>query len=203
MATPARVVGNNVNGVNAVIDFDAGTWFATNVPIDPTIRTIEVTAADALGNTSTPISIPIGFPEYAQYTGAESGIGDGDVVTLSIHPADLNGDGLIDIVELNNEGGRCLLQQSDLTFSDVSAEECGLPTMTGYLCSQMGDLDGDGRLDLIYFTSESAGLLLGGGDGTFMESEVSMIVDGTITDCQLVDIDRNGRLDVVVTAPKT
>ena len=27
-------------------------------------------------------------------------------------------------------------------------------------------------------------------------------VDGTITDCQLIDIDRNGRLDIIAIAPE-
>jgi hypothetical protein len=63
--------------------------------------------------------------------------------------------------------------------------------------STSGDFDGDGREDLAFATSSVVFVLLGNGDGTFQES-LELPVDGQPGIPATVDLDRDGKDDLVV-----
>lgn len=195
-----------VNGFEATIDVDAGTWFAAGIQVDPTERTIEVYGVDLLGNESVPETISVRIPNYALVDPLETGIPSLIRPPSAIHTADFNADGLIDILELSddvNAPSRCLTQRPDSSFEVQSAEACGLPELSGYQCSKIADVDGDGHLDLLYFSSTASEILFGAANGSFTSDNVDLVVDQSITGCEVIDIDRDGRLDVVALADDT
>jgi hypothetical protein len=192
-----------VNGLEATIDVNAGTWFAAGVQVDPTVRTIEVYGIDLLGNESVPEIISVRMPNYALVDPLETGIPSLIRPPSAIHTADFNADGLIDILELSddvNAPSRCLIQRPDSSFEVQSGEVCGLPELSGYQCSKVADFDGDGQLDLLYFSSTASEILFGAPNGSFTSDNVDIVVDQSITGCEVIDIDRDGRLDVVALA---
>jgi len=139
------------------------------------------------------------------------GMGDGTFATNVDYPAsfnprslalgDLNGDHKLDIVVVNNgygDGGwsvSVLLGKGDGTFANQVIYDSGfVPTKV-----VLGDLNGDGKLDIIMSNAAEnpASVLLGVGDGTFAE-KVDLTFDGGMNALALGDIDGDHKLDIVV-----
>ena len=195
-----------VNGVEANIDIETGTWHAAGVSVDPTERTIEVYGIDQLSNESQPEVIAVRMPNYALVDTVESGIDALIRAPSAIHTADFNMDGRIDILELSDDANapsRCLMQREDGSFDVRNADECGIPEIVNYQCSRVADFDGDGHLDLLYFSGTASEILFGASNGSFTADNVDLVVDQSITGCEVIDIDRDGRLDILALAAQT
>ena len=113
---------------------------------------------------------------------------------------DLNGDGWIDLVgtsSTNPVGGvEIALNQGLGTF--IAGLEGG-PIGHAFSAMSLGDLDGDGDLDVAVTDSSGSGLtvLLNAGDGTFAPG-ISQAVGGAMDAVATGDLDGDGDLDLIV-----
>lgn len=118
----------------------------------------------------------------------------------SLAAGDLNGDGVLDLVTANSSDAykhaAVLLGRGDGTFQAATTYAVGRDPWSAAL----GDVNGDGRLDLLVTNSSGLGnalsVLLGRGDGTF-EARITYGIRGGAASFALGDVDGDRRLDVV------
>jgi hypothetical protein len=90
---------------------------------------------------------------------------------FNIHPADLNGDGFMDLVvhwgryDLKEGRSRVYLNDGKMNFRDATGD-CGL-TEPGLTMKGIGDVNQDGTLDLMAFEGKTPALFLNDGKGHF------------------------------------
>ncbi len=129
----------------------------------------------------------------------------------SMAVADLNGDGKLDLVTANYPSGTVsvLLGNGDGTFAATMDRTVGDSRdgtqWTGPTLVTVGDLNGDGRADLVATSrySNTISVLLGNGDGTFA-NQVDYSPGGGLEEVVLADFDGDGKLDIVTnSAPGT
>jgi len=120
--------------------------------------------------------------------------------------ADLDGDGDLDLVTANTgQQDRLYFNDGDGFFADATPERLGTPWI-GMIALALGDLDGDGDLDLVSAGSdygelvEEDGLFLNDGRGNFAYASpgrLPAVLDDTHA-LALADVDRDGDLDVLL-----
>jgi hypothetical protein len=142
-------------------------------------------------------SVPIDItPAYV-----DSGLSLGPFDAQSMATGDVNGDGYPDIVianssnGVNGAGNRVLINNGSGGFAD-SGQSLG----TGNSQSvALGDVDGDGDLDMVVANSngEANTVWLNDGSGNFTDSGQSL-GSSSSTSVALGDVDRDGDLDIVV-----
>src|SRR5438477_3112279 len=118
----------------------------------------------------------------------------------SVAMGDFNGDGHLDLAVANGGSNdvSVLLGNGDGTFTPAKNYEAGLGG--GPLWVAVGDFNLDGKLDLVVAnsSSDSVGVLLGNGDGTFRPS-VTFPAGGTATESVAVgDFNGDGKPDLAV-----
>jgi hypothetical protein len=127
--------------------------------------------------------------------------------TTSLATGDLNSDGYPDLAAANGSGDftdaanvAVLLNSGDGTFHEPVVYVLGEPRVNSNLVVRMGDLDGDGDMDLAVSSSGnstySVFTLLNQGNGTFGDP-IRHSMDNTIQDLALGDFDNDNDLDVV------
>ena len=122
-------------------------------------------------------------------------------VASSVIPADINGDGKIDLVLGGNwaSGINILLGKGDGTFTLVAG-----PTSAGEATVAVADLNNDGFPDLVFpaFTTSYLTVFLGNGDGTFTEAPSSPNVNVKLGNSfTIADFDLDGVPDIVYAIP--
>lgn len=146
-------------------------------------NSVEVLIGDGRGNFSTPTKYTVGS------------------TPVDLEVSDFDSDGVPDLVALNDYVPQAsdlsvLLGNGDGTFAPAVSYSVGeIPQGV-----DVGDLDGDGAVDLVVseFRTTSVRVLLGDGDGGFGAPSATT-VPGTPRDVALGDFDGDGRLDVAVT----
>jgi len=124
----------------------------------------------------------------------------------SVGVLDFDGDGLLDLLVTGDRwtGGhtRLFRNKGKLAFEDATAK-AGLPDVLPALGVITPDLNGDGWPDI--FASQANRLFLSKGDGTYRESAASQSLqyaplgrEDSPCGAAFADVDRDGRLDVVV-----
>ena len=108
-----------------------------------------------------------------------------------IRIADLNGDGKLDLIVANEAVVAVLLGNGDGTFQ--TAVSISVP---GSIDTVIGDFDGDGKLDAVASSFDSATVFLkGNGDGTFQTGVT--IATSANRGIQIGDFNGDGKLDFV------
>ncbi|KAJ2924334.1 hypothetical protein H1R20_g12761, partial [Candolleomyces eurysporus] len=125
--------------------------------------------------------------------------------------ADVNGDGIPDIVAFGENRVFVALGNGDGTFAAPRTVINGNFTYSGGGWKvdkhprMLGDLTGDGRADIVGFGSAGVAVMLSNGDGTFQEPKLAVKDFGAVAGCWQVskhprfvaDVDGDGRGDIV------
>ena len=120
---------------------------------------------------------------------AAAGIAPGTVSRFAV-AADFDRDGDVDLLLARPEGGFTLYD--NLRGGRLAARDAGLPTAGVILAAAAGDLNGDGRVDLVWTTESGAVASLNRGDGFFGAGRA--VGPGTVP--LLFDYDNDGFLDL-------
>jgi hypothetical protein len=108
--------------------------------------------------------------------------------------ADFNGDGNLDIAEAGPSGLAIVLGNGDGTFRAAAFPS---PTLNNSGIRRAVDLNGDGKVDLIF---DGIQVLLGNGDGTFNALPVQNLGSGMNLFSDLYDFNGDGKPDVIASA---
>jgi len=181
------VVDANGDGNNDVVAFNKGITVD-----DPGLVTA---LGDGKGNFLYKNALP----------GYQPGVNDFiDQVT-----GDFNGDGLNDLVLHTDQGVSLLLSNGDGSFTLKPISLPSFSCITGK--SAIGDVNGDGKLDLVVAyggdaanpgcnsgtTPSGVFVLLGNGDGTFQPAQFVAVGD-EVYEPLLLDTNNDGKLDMVL-----
>jgi hypothetical protein len=129
--------------------------------------------------------------------------GTGQVLRLAV--GDFNADGNADVLAARSSGGVTIeVYLGNGRGGFKAAVATPLPWAYGNETLALGDLNRDGRPDLVCIDFDRAAgaymleLMLGAGDGTFQASPRMLLPDQP-EDLTIADINRDGKLDVVLT----
>jgi hypothetical protein len=146
------------------------------------------------------------------------GVGDGSFFTASSNPAgrypreviaaDFDGDGRLDLAATNSgceptesAGPPCEFLNSVAILHGHGDGTFGQGGFTiaraGAIATELGDLNGDGRADLVTLAGTAAQAALSHGNGAF-DPPIANDLGGTPARAKLADLDRDGDLDLVV-----
>lgn len=186
---------------------------------------IDLDAAIDLGEPTGPVPAidqrpagPLTLVDVSAAAGLAQVVSGGNTHGVGLAFTDLDGDSFADIVVINGRGNvtgeqfgsRLLRNRGDGSFEDATASSglgAALQGRDGYSVAA-GDLDGDGAIDLYVGAQPTDVLLLGRGDGTFVDetaargaggppSDPSLVGNGKSKVVSLGDLDDDGDLDIV------
>jgi hypothetical protein len=126
--------------------------------------------------------------------------------TFSLEAADLNGDGILDLVTANSLSNdvSVLLGRGDGTFQPAAAYPIAGPASTGVIpfALSVGEFDGDHAPDLVVGGVDSVTIMENDGHGRF-RAQHSYFVGFDIACTKVASLTGNGKLDIVATGTGT
>ncbi len=120
-------------------------------------------------------------------------------VLVRLAVGDFNGDHIPDVAILGPAGVSYYQGHSDGTFSSPVLTPLANETSLGSYKLVSGDLNGDGKLDIVAVTSTGYAVLLGNGKGGFSAQECTM--PAAPYDMAIGDVNGDGRLDLATVGP--
>ncbi len=180
--------------------------FRVNLGVRPTaVRSGDL---DGDGDVDLAVSIDDG-PADADEVRILLNQGDGSFLLQAIHPvgrdpedleiADLNGDGILDLITANNDTDDLSILFGTGAAGYLPEQRLPVGEFPRYVIAR--DVDLDGNLDLIAANSsgqDSASVLLGSGTGLFSSQLVHPLLRSP-RQVELADIDLDGHLDLLAT----
>lgn len=160
---------------------------------------VVLTGADAQGRLTTAVYLGDG---NGGFTEANAGLTGVNVSSSAL--ADLNEDGHLDLLvtgldENLTSAARVYLGDGEGGFTEANADLRGVE----FSSSSIGDIDGDGHLDLLLVGADAssdswATVYLGDGSGGFTEANAGLagVNSGSTS---IADLDEDGNLDLVIT----
>jgi PKD repeat protein len=137
-------------------------------------------------------------------TWTQSSVGLPNTRSSGITAADVDEDGLIDLVLSAIEagpGGGVYVYQNTRDASLWRSMSTGLPTSGDYVENDVADIDGDGNLDIAatggFATTYGLHVFLGDGEGTWSERSTGLPEDAYYVGCKLGDFNKDGHPDIV------
>jgi hypothetical protein len=190
------------NGIRVYRNHGDGTWsqaFAlTGGSVGSTIETGDVNADGYLDIISTRAGSTVLLGDGAfGFTVAVQGLPTSGIHGIAV--GDVNRDGRLDIsFGYSSAGVRCYTFDGD-GWTDASS---GLPTSGYYDLTQLGDIDGDGILDLVAYDPPIGRVYLGDGAGGWTaDATWTMPSPGDASALRVDgDIDHDGREDIAISA---
>lgn len=209
-------IPDSANGIAVYLGAGDGT-FGSGIKVTMDTTPLGVAVGDFDGDGDDDLAAAHGGGAYGIWVRLSNGDGTfADATTYALpgapytygkqlHAADLNKDGKLDLVACSsrryNDPGfnqvSVLLGNGNGTFAPRVDYSMGQVTYV----MDIGDVDGDGNLDIVTanYTSYSASLLRGAGDGTFTRGgSYGSRYTSSCLGVALGDADNNGRLEVAL-----
>jgi VCBS repeat protein len=214
---PSRILDYDRDGVPDVVSFSFGSGNPVRVHLFHGGDNRKTTFETTLANADAPsIRIIGGVPEIlaAEHLGQIEifRVANGQV-TVSTRPAgpgvdrtsvfaDVNGDGIDDIIDLTDTDSLTeplfvTLARADGSFED--RKQVSQPRHIAFpIAIHAADLDGDGDTDLVVSDFRSSALQFFRGDGTGSFAEAAAIdAGGPVNDFKIADVNGDGRPDIL------
>ncbi|MEJ2145304.1 MAG: VCBS repeat-containing protein [Acidobacteriota bacterium] len=153
------------------------------------------------GSVSPGMLILLGNGNGTFRDGQTIAISDANYRTGPLSSADINGDDVLDLLEIDSDGGNVKVYagNGDGTFQD--GVDLAVGTAPQHVA--VGDLNGDGHMDLAVALEGVLGnldgglvVLLGHGDGTF-DAPAPILSNATLTQVAIGDLNGDGKPDLV------
>ena len=125
---------------------------------------------------------------------------EGSTISKLVGVADINSDGIPDILAIGDTGPLALLGNGDGSFRAPAVLNLG-----GDLSKAIADFNGDGKPDLLAYSANSSGFVvhLGNGDGTFQPAGPQAVFpQGDFAIAVVGDFNTDGKLDVAWTTAR-
>lgn len=159
-----------------------------------------VAAPLAVGVTAAPAQaapVPVKFAPAAHYPTGASGAGGWSETSLVT--ADFNGDGRKDVVGTDYFTGQPPIMQLNLGGGAFKTPGTRLPSSAaGVGALAAGDVNNDGKQDLLASNTWNVLVFRGNGDGTFSAGASYPIISGGQEDIVIVDVNNDGKKDAAV-----
>ena len=196
-ASPLRGVGDGTFAVKSGV-FDSNTFNPADAALADFNGDGKLDVA-MVENGKNDVSVFLGKGDFTFQPGVDYAVG---ASPISIAAGDFNGDGKPDLVvaDLNGAAGAnlsVLLNKGDGTGTFLPAVAYGAGTNPNEV--QVGDFNGDGKLDIAVanFGGNNVSILLGNGDGTF-QSAHNFPAGTNPAALTVADFNGDGKLDLAV-----
>jgi hypothetical protein len=124
-------------------------------------------------------------------------LGGGNTMPAAVLAADVNGDGILDLVVLNGSGSISVFL--GMTGGQFPSTPSGVyATGPSPVAAVIGDFNADGMLDVAVASGDGVDILLGNGNGTFQASTPISNFSGTADGIATTDFNLDGIPDLVV-----
>jgi hypothetical protein len=157
----------------------------------------DVVLANRYGEDTGPSFLCLGV-QGGRFADECTAISQGSATT--IRPADVNGDGALDLVVPHRDGGQSVIYLNDGKGGFAESRPFGPPD-AAIRSAEPIDLDGDGVLDLVVIDERSGpGVFWGRADGSYSAVEPLGESGGETRPYALAvaDLDQNGRPDIIL-----
>jgi hypothetical protein len=199
---------------------DAEGRFETPIILDAGVEPAGLAVADVNGDglpdicttdaTSNTAIVIVNEGERQFSPGRSIDVGD---EPRAVRAADFNADDRVDLAVLNSAARSMSILLGDGTGNFTGVQEIDVPgqSLWGHPLGQavfhgpgfdVGDIDGDGDLDIVSPAIDTARILLNDGAGAFTLSEAELpVANPAAYDLVVTDLDADGDEDVAVVAP--